>query len=111
MSGERALNKISVINCLKLLKIQKTNNFQTSQCHLISKFYLKMEKKSLFSPFFFNKTQMFEFYHYSNFGNVCVELKIPLPTDFATNFRYRSQSLLGGQMCQLWAQMGLSWHN
>ena len=37
---------------------------------------------------------MFEFYHYSNFGNVCVELKMPLPTDFAADFRYRSQSLV-----------------
>ena len=50
------------------------------------------EQKIIFF-FFFNKTQMFEFYHYSNFGNVCVELKMLLPTDFAADFRYRSQSL------------------
>ena len=94
MSGKHALNKISVINCLKLLKIQITNNFQTSQCQLISKFYLKMERKKAYFLLFFNLTQMFNFYHYSNFDNVCVELKMPLPTDFAADFRYRSQSLV-----------------
>ena len=52
MSGKHALNKISVINCLKLLKIQITNNFQISQCHLIGKFYLKMEEKNFFFLFF-----------------------------------------------------------
>ena len=51
------------------------------------------EKKAYFL-FFFNKTQMFKFYHCSNFDNVCVELKMPLPTDFAADSRYRSQSLL-----------------
>ena len=55
------------------------------------------EKKLIFS-FFFYKTQMFEFYHYLNFGNVCIELKMPLPTDFAADFRYRSPSLLVSQL-------------
>ena len=52
-----------------------------------------MEKKSLFFLLFFNKIQMFEFWYCSNYGNVCIKLKLPLAPDFAADFRYRSQSL------------------
>ena len=59
--GKYALNKISVINCLKLLKIQIINNFQTSQYHLIRILSQNGEKKLIFSSFFSTKPKCSNF--------------------------------------------------
>ena len=93
MLKEPALN---IRNAIKMLKIAYSTIKKTQQTVNITRsanFLIKWRRKAYFFFLFFNKIQMFEFWYCSNYGNVCVELQLPLSPDFAADFRYRSQSL------------------